>query len=143
MARGQIHNETAGTRAGHMLAVAFALLVCLLLPGTAAAQYHSSITFENGAGEAALVKLVGPSERAVSVPKNENRTESSIAPGTYYIVVRYGDEENNYSYMKGDPFVVEESGNEYSEVSITLYRVADGNYGTRRASKDEFDRAKS
>jgi len=143
MMRGQVQNEAAFSGVGRALAVAFALLVFLLLPGTAAAQCHSSITLENGAGETAFVKLVGPSGRTVSVPRNENRTESSIAPGRYYIVVRYGDDENKYSYMKGDPFEVEESGNEYSEISITLYRVADGNYSTRPASKEEFDRAKS
>jgi len=95
MMRGQVQNEAAFSGVGRVLAVAFALLVFLLLPGTAAAQYHSSITLENGAGETAFVKLVGPSGRTVSVPRNENRTESSIAPGRYYIVVRYGDDEKN------------------------------------------------
>src|ERR1035438_4506962 len=140
MMRGQVQNEAAFSGVGRVLAVAFALLVFLLLPGTAAAQYHSSITLENGAGETAFVKLVGPSGRTVSVPRNENRTESSIAPGRYYIVVRYGDVEKDYTYMKGDPFDMEESGNQYSEMSITLYRVVDGNYNTRPSSKEEFEK---
>jgi hypothetical protein len=123
--------------------VVFLAAVSLLLPITAAAQNHSSITFENGAGETALVKLVGPSGRTVSVPKSENRTESGIAPGRYYLVVRYGDVEKDYTYMKGDPFDIEESGNQYTEMSITLYKVVDGNYNTRPASKEEFEKAKS
>jgi hypothetical protein len=53
--------------------------------------------------------------------------------------VRYGDSEQNYSYTKGDPFDVEEYGNQYSEISITLYTVADGNYGSRPARKEDFE----
>jgi hypothetical protein len=112
----------------------------LVLPLAIDAQYHSSITFQNGAGETALVKLVGPSAQTVSVPRSESRNVSAVAPGRYYIVVRYGDAEQNYSYMKGDPFDVEESGGEYSEISITLYKVANGNYGSRPARKEDFEK---
>lgn len=118
------------------------MMALLFLPACAHGQYHSSVIFRNGAGQTALVKLVGPSARAVAVPKSESRTESAVAPGRYCIVVRYGDTERNYSYMKGDPFEVEESGNRYSETSITLYTVANGNYGSRPANKQEFDKAK-
>lgn len=121
-------------------ALSAVLAAAVFLPLAADAQYHSSITFQNGAGEDALVKLVGPSARTVSVPKNDSRSESGIAPGSYYILVRYGDREENYSYMKGDNFDVEESGNEYSEISITLYTVANGNYGSRPARKEEFEK---
>ena len=116
------------------------LAAVLVLPLAIDAQYHSSITFQNGAGETALVKLVGPSAQTVSVPRSESRNVSAVAPGRYYIVVRYGDAEQNYSYMKGDPFDVEESGGEYSEISITLYKVANGNYGSRPARKEDFEK---
>jgi len=141
--QGQIERSQLTNGKSRTFAFAFAVAVFLLSPGRAAAQYHSSIIFENGAGETAFVKLVGPSGRTVSVPKSENRTESGIAPGRYYIVVRYGDVEKDYTYMKGDPFDVVESGNQYTEISITLYKVADGNYNTRPASKDEFEKASS
>jgi len=118
-----------------------ALLVALLsLPPAAQAQYHSSITFQNGAGETALVKLVGPTARTISIGRSESRTVSAVESGRYHIVVRYGDSEQNYSYIKGDPFDVEESGGQYSEISITLYKVANGNYGTSPARKEDFDR---
>ena len=116
------------------------LAAVLVLPLAIDAQYHSSITFQNGAGETALVKLVGPSAQTVSVPRSESRNVSAVAPGRYYIVVRYGDAEQNYSYMKGDPFDVEESGGEYSEISIALYKVANGNYGSRPARKEDFEK---
>jgi len=111
----------------------------LFLPAAAHAQYHSSVTFENGAGQTALVKLVGPSARTVSVPSGVSHREVAVAPGRYYIVVRYGDREGHYSYMKGDPFEIEEAGNQYSELSITLYAVANGNYGSSPARQADFD----
>jgi len=96
--------------------------------------------FENGAGQSALVKLVGPDRRTISVPESASRRESGVAPGRYYLLVRYGDREGHYSYTKGDPFEVVEAGDQYSEISITLYVVANGNYGSRPARKDDFDR---
>jgi len=122
------------------------LLAAIVLPGCARAPrppFHSTVAFRNDAGQAALVKLIGPSKRAVAVPKNESRTESAVAPGRYYIVVRYGDQEKNYSYRKGDRFKVEESKTGYSEISITLYTVANGNYASRPVSKVAFERALS
>lgn len=120
-----------------------ALMVATLLPFGAYAQYHSSISFQNGSGEDAVVKLVGPSARTTPVPQNQARSEQGIAPGRYYLVVRYGDNEKNYSYTKGDPFIVEESGDQYSEISITLYKVPNGNYPTRPARKEDFDKGQA
>jgi hypothetical protein len=113
--------------------------MCACRPSVAR-NYHSSITFKNGSDQIALVKLVGPTRRTVPVPTNESRGESGIAPGRYHLVVRYGDMEKNYTYMKGDAFDVEESGNEYSKISITLYTVANGNLGSHPARKEEFEK---
>ena len=74
------------------------------------------------------------------MPRSESRNVSAVAPGRYYTLVRYGDAEQNYSYMKGDPFDVEESGGEYSEISITLYKVANDNYGNRPARKEDLEK---
>jgi len=116
------------------------LVAAVLFPHSARAQFQSSIAFENGTGQSALVKLVGPSTRQLSVPDHQTRSESGVAPGRYHIVVRFGDSEANYSYMEGDPFDVEEVGDEYSEISITLQKVENGNYGSRPARRDEFER---
>lgn len=125
-------------RGGPLTAV---VALCFLLPGGAYAQYHSSITFRNGADEDALVKLIGPSTRMVAVPRNQTRAALEVPPGQYYIVVRYGDKEDNFAYSKGEPFQVEEYGDSYSQISITLYKVANGNYGTRPARKEDFDKS--
>jgi len=117
-----------------------AMLFALVLPLAARAQYHSSITFSNGSGDDAVVKLVGPSARTVDVPNGTNRAAGELAPGQYYIVVRYGA-AGRYSYSKGNPFEVQEYGGSYSEISITLHKVVNGNYSTRPAGKDEFESA--
>jgi hypothetical protein len=119
--------------------VRFTLAVPLLFPLLASAQYHSSITYQNGSGATAVVRLVGPSGRVTTVSRGGSQSEASVAPGRYHIVVRYGNEAGRYSYTKGDPFVVAEAGNQYSEISITLYSVPNGNYGSRPAREDEFD----
>jgi hypothetical protein len=122
------------------VALALVFAAGVFLPAVAHAQYHSSITFENGAGQSALVKLVGPDRRTISVPESASRRESGVAPGRYYLLVRYGDREGHYTYTKGDPFEVVEAGDQYSEISITLYVVTNGNYGSRPARKEDFDR---
>jgi hypothetical protein len=125
--------KSVSSIAAIMVAVAF-------IPAAAQTQYHSSVTFVNGADQPAVVRLVGPVVRSVPVPTGSSRLESGIAPGRYYIVVRYGDREGHYSYTKGDPFEITETGDAYSEISITLYAVANRNYGSRPARKEDFDR---
>ena len=75
----------------------------LFLPLAAHSQYHSSVTFENGAGQPAIVKLIGPAARTVSVPQNRSPRQSGIALGGDYILVGLGDREGYCSYMLGDP----------------------------------------
>jgi hypothetical protein len=95
------------------------------------------ITFINGTGEDALVKLVGPLNLKVSVPNSERATVN-VVPGSYYILVRYGS-SGYYSYSKGDPFTVEQIGNRYSVIHITLHKVLNGNYHSRDSSQNEFN----
>jgi hypothetical protein len=99
--------------------------------------YLNRITFINGTGEEALVKLVGPLNFKVPVPDNRSATVN-VAPGSYYILVRYGS-SGHYSYSKGDPFNVEQIGNRYSVIHITLHKVLNGNYHSRDSSQNEFN----
>ncbi len=100
---------------------------------------RSTITFENRSGEAAVVKLVSAATRMVSVPNGRSATVN-VSGGRYQIFVRYGAGPN-YSYSKGESFTVEEDAGGYSEITITLHKVAGGNYGSRPSNKEEFDRA--
>lgn len=112
----------------------------LSLPAPLRAQ-SNTIKFQNGADEDALVTLVGPSARIVAVPKNRGRTEQGIIPGRYYIMIQYGTAQSGYSYSKGDPFNVNGSVGAYSEISITLNKVTNGNYGTAPINRVEFYRS--
>ena len=106
----------------------------------------STITFDNQSGQSALVKLVGPLSLAVDVPNGEKRTLSA-SDGHYFILTRYGTDENTYHYSKGDHFDITETRTSYSHryqrVRITLHAVINGNYHTSRSNKQEFDNAGS
>jgi hypothetical protein len=102
-------------------AVTTALLgVLCALPLLARAELLSSVTFDNKSGEAALVKLVGPTAEAVKVPDKQTATVK-VAAGRYHILVRYGSEPDKYRYTKGEPFEVEEketaTAKEYSKMA--------------------------
>jgi hypothetical protein len=49
------------------------------------------------------VKLVGPIARTVDVPNREARTLQQVAPGRYYILVRYGRGSRICSRRKSHP----------------------------------------
>ncbi len=97
----------------------------------------NTITFDNQAGEYALVKLVGPTLKSIKVPDGEKRTVSAAA-GEYYILTRYGIRTEKFKYSKGETFEIIETETKHSKTTITLYPVVDGNYSTTPISSDEF-----
>jgi len=98
----------------------------------------NTITFDNKSGEIALVKLMGPTKVAVEVPSEQEKTVHASA-GEYYILVRYGTRKEKYTFTKGDPFTITQSGRQYSIITITLHKVIDGNYNTEPVSAEEFN----
>jgi hypothetical protein len=125
---------TTATRLVLLLAAVAALSSVL-----SAQSYPNQITFDNRSGNNALVKLIGPTGGVVAVPNNQGRTVQ-VAPGTYFILVRYGDEPGSYSYTRGQTFSVEQSGNMYSVITITLHKVIGGNYEAHSIPATEFER---
>jgi hypothetical protein len=103
---------------------------------------RSTITLDNQSGKLALVKLVGTTPHVVEVPDGQQRTVSAGA-GEYYLLARYGSEPGSYSYDRGNPFLVEEGADRYTEITITLHQVVDGNYATRPTTCEEFVEALS
>lgn len=101
----------------------------------------STITFQNRSSEPALVRLVGQPAQTIEVPALSSRTVPTRA-GEYYVVIRYGT-PGAYSYARGDPFTVRHSSRDWEEITITLQKVIGGNYRTRDASKEEFEKALS
>jgi len=116
----------------------------LLLAGSTvqralAQSFSNEITLENRSGKDALVKLVGPSPRTVSV-RNDGKETVRVGPGTYYILVRYGASRGRYTYSRGQTFTVDQTGASYSVITISLHTVVGGNYQSRPILGDEFDR---
>ncbi len=95
------------------------------------------VVFENRSGQAALVKLFGPSPHEVSVPNGEKRSVS-VDPGEYYFLVRYGSTPTQYSYRRGEKFSVQAAPGQVAETTITLHSVPGGNLATKRSSEGEF-----
>jgi hypothetical protein len=123
------------------LAFLFALAGALFL--TASFSYgqrpRAEITFDNQSGDAALVKLIGPTRRTVQVPDRQRRTVT-VNGGSYYILVRYGSAAP-YRYTKGDSFDVTQTRRHYSIISITLHTIVNGNYHAGPSDEKEFDGA--
>ncbi len=111
-----------------------ALAVALLIP--VATEAASKVTFDNQSGKQALVKLVGPTTSAIPV-ENSKKESVSVAPGHYFIKIRYGA-PGAYSYSKGDEFDVTETATATSDITITLHKVVAGNYRSKAISEAEF-----
>ncbi len=99
----------------------------------------SRVAFDNQSGSPALVKLVGPTGLSVSV-ENGTKESISVAPGHYFIRIRYG-RLGGYSFSKGDEFDVKETATKSPDIAITLHKVVAGNYGSEVISQAEFDGA--
>ena len=117
----------------------FVAAVAALSTVANAQGYPNQITFDNRSGNDALVELVGPTGSVVPVPNNQDRT-LQVAPGTYFLLVRYGDAPGGYSYTRGQAFSVEQIGNTYSVITITLHKVIGGNYEAHTIPASEFER---
>ena len=105
---------------------------------SSAQKYFNTITLINSSGENAFVKVVGPTELQVQIPKNKNQI-LNVSAGKYYILVRYGTNTKNFTYIKGEPFKIEQNDKEYTAIEITLSKNFGGNYGSSLSTSDEFN----
>ncbi|MFC1462660.1 hypothetical protein ACFLQU_03550 [Verrucomicrobiota bacterium] len=120
-----------------LVTIAIASLFCQVLICHGGAD--NTVTFDNQSGQPALVKLIGPTPREVDVPVGQRRTVT-VAAGQYHIKTRYGT-PGKYRYTKGDEFIIKSSAKSRSETSITLHKVAHGNYSSQTISAVDFDSA--
>ena len=119
--------------------ICFSVIFIITLVITAhAGSEINGLTFINKSGEPALVKLVGPSRRAVEVLDGQD-SRVKIASGDYVIYVRYGD-KGHYRYTKGESFEIRQVSGGYIEARLTLHGVVNGNYSVAGSSKEEFER---
>jgi len=117
------------------------LLVLAATTQPAQGQCPGSVMFDNQTGEFALVILVGPTSRSVTVPAGWTRTVR-VAEGAYYILVRYGLSPKKYRYVRGEVFAVPATGSTSPPIQITLFRVAPGgDCIARTITPEEFQSA--
>ncbi|MCY7369771.1 MAG: hypothetical protein LH479_02600 [Polaromonas sp.] len=105
----------------------------------------STFTVDNSTGERdAVVRLYlggrKPAARSVYVKLGEKFTAKSLMPGTY--VMRYRFIGNVDTFEAEAPFVLNETmtekGRRFSAVTVTLFKVLDGNMKSKIVSSDEF-----
>jgi len=112
------------------------LCLSLLLACIVSANAQNTVSFDNKSGEPALVKLIGPTATEIEVPDGTKQVVQASA-GKYIIKVRYGV-QGRYHYTKGQDFTVDETATTTSEITITLHKVVNGNYGSSPISEQEF-----
>ena len=99
----------------------------------------NKIIFDNQSGQNAVIKLIGPTNLVIKVPKQVKKTVH-VVEGDYYILVRYGDSAKEFSYTKSDQFAVTQSGGQFSIITFTLFRTRGGDFNVMPASPEEFEK---
>lgn len=110
----------------------------IISPNASAQKNLNTITLDNQSGKRALVKVVGPSKHTVEVA-NGTKESVPITGGKYYLLIRYGESEDEYWYAKGESFDVIQTETQYTSTTITLYKVSSGNHESKRISAKEFE----
>lgn len=105
---------------------------------TQAEQPRNLLTIQNDSGQFALVKTVGPTRAVAKIPLDQKKT-LHLAPGEYYILIRFGYAPKEYIYTKGETFTVKQEEDQFSLTTITLHRVVSGMANAREVSGEEFE----
>ena len=113
-------------------------LVVTSLMAHAAQSTPNMITFENQSGRNAVVRVIGPTHAVAKMQRDETRIVR-VAAGEYYILVRYGDSEKEYTYTKSAPFSVTQSEGKVSIITFTLHRRSGGTFNSQPVSGQEFE----
>ncbi len=119
-------------------------ILILILWSTACLVSHSqakkpsnTLTIQNDSGQFAVIKIVGPTRAVMKVPLDRKK-KIHLAPGEYYILVRFGFAPKEYIYTKGKLFTLTQEQDRFSHTSITLHRVIAGIENPYEVSGEEF-----
>ena len=110
------------------------------------ANGYSTITIDNGKGNSNIyIKLARPTDgkssgiREAYIPAGSTFKMNKIEPGNY--VIKYKDIKNGCN-SKSDPFDVEQiqtaQGIQYSDISLTIYTMLNGNMDFERLPENAF-----
>ncbi|MDO8441139.1 MAG: hypothetical protein Q7S97_08050, partial [Polaromonas sp.] len=117
------------------------------LAGTknAASGGLSTFTVDNASGERdAIVRLYlggqKPAARSFYIKFGEKFTSKSLIPGTYLMRYRFVGSTDTFEADKPFPLSesATESGRRFSNVTVTLYKVRDGNLTTKKVPSEDF-----
>lgn len=140
---------TLETAVGRLTAVSrvtkrYVPILILILWSTACLVSHSqakkpsnTLTIQNDSGQFAVIKIVGPTRAVMKVPLDRKK-KIHLAPGEYYILVRFGFAPKEYIYTKGKLFTLTQEQDRFSHTSITLHRVIAGIENPYEVSGEEF-----
>ena len=99
------------------------------------------LTIQNNSGQFALVKTVGPTRAVAKMPLDQKKT-IHVAPGEYYILVRFGFAPKEYIYTKGETFTIMQEKDKFSITTVTLHRIVSGMKNPHEVSREEFENYK-
>ena len=71
------------------------------------------LTIKNESGDPALVRVVGPTAEDIEMP-SFGKKAINIDDGDYYLKIRYGTDDSDYTYKKSKPFTVTKTDTGYS-----------------------------
>ena len=122
----------------HCLWYVVAVVIAFGGDALAADLAKNIIKFDNQSGRNAVVRVMGPTQTVAKMQRDETRTVHVIA-GDYYILVRYGDSEKEYSYTKSALFTVTQDDKKFSIITFTLHRRGGGTFNVQPVSGKEFE----
>ncbi len=122
---------------GSIIVTIFLLAALPVLAHASQTPSHT-ITFDNQSGRNAVVRVMGPTKAVAKMQRDETRIVR-VVTGEYYILVRYGDSEKEYSYTKSSPFSVTQSDGKFSIITFILHRRGGGSFNVQPVSGTEFE----
>jgi hypothetical protein len=96
-----------------------------------------SIVLDNKSGSRVFVKIIGQTKSEVDL-ENNSVTYRYVDDGKYYIKIRYGENQKNYKYEKGNIFELKTNGNKLTIYTIIIQKVVGGTYGVTPINKSIF-----
>jgi hypothetical protein len=96
-----------------------------------------TITIKNQSEETVLVKVIGPVNYMFELNGGMSK-EVEADSGEYNLFLRFGNNPNNYSYRKGEPFSIIQTESHYTKATIILNTMKFSNYSTESISEEEF-----
>ncbi|MDA0739462.1 MAG: hypothetical protein O2999_08660 [Nitrospirae bacterium] len=137
----RLSQQTSTKTFPHRWVTMVLLLTYSLLAPIAISQAQKAgnlLTIQNDSGQFVLVKTVGPTKAVAKIPLDQKK-RIRLAPGDYYLLVRFGFAPKEYIYTKGETFTVRQEEETYSRTMVTLHRIVSGMDNPHEVTGEEFE----